>query len=388
MTPAVEAAKRAGIEFRLHEYEGVEVGDGDYAVAVAAAVGRPAEQLFKTLVASVDGRLEVFVVPADRQLDLRAVGKRTTLAAQADAERATGYVVGGISPLGQRRRLPTTVDESALAWDTILVSAGRRGLQIELAPDDLVRLTVRTSRRWRRDDTQRRAPHRLCTSRRRDPCRGRSRSRRDRERFPRRRRRRLRRRDAARDGRTARSRRRASRLPRAAGLERLGSWGPQGPETSRVSGCFEEIPFELIWWSREYADAAINVGVARRGRDRERRLATDVRPPRRLAGAAQPLPGRARCGADRGRGADVGRVRGSGPSDDRAARRAALARRTDGRRRGARPPDGLRDQQRPGSRRPSGSRCAPRPSRSSRPGSPSESRRRSPSPTPCAHSSS
>ena len=141
MTPAVEAAKRAGIEFRLHEYEGVEVGDGDYAVAVAAAVGRPAEQLFKTLVASVDGRLEVFVVPAGRQLDLRAVGKRTTLAPQADAERSTGYVVGGISPLGQRRRLPTTIDESALAWETILVSAGKRGLQIELAPGDLVQLT-------------------------------------------------------------------------------------------------------------------------------------------------------------------------------------------------------------------------------------------------------
>jgi len=141
MTPAVQAAKRAGIEFRLHEYEGVEVGEGDYAVAVAAAVGRSPAQLFKTLVASVDGRLEVFVVPADRQLDLRAVGKRTTLAAHADAERATGYVVGGISPLGQRRRLPTTVDESALAWDTVLVSAGKRGLQIELAPGDLVQLT-------------------------------------------------------------------------------------------------------------------------------------------------------------------------------------------------------------------------------------------------------
>jgi len=141
MTPAVEAAKRAGIEFRLHEYDGVEVGEGDYAVAVATAIGRPPEQLFKTLVASVDGRLEVFVVPADRQLDLRAVGKRTKLALQAEAERATGYVVGGISPLGQRRRLPMTVDESALAWDTILVSAGKRGLQIELAPRDLVRLT-------------------------------------------------------------------------------------------------------------------------------------------------------------------------------------------------------------------------------------------------------
>ena len=141
MTPAVEAAKRAGIQFRLHEYERVEVGEGDYALAVAAAVGRPPEQLFKTLVASVDGRLEVFVVPADRQLDLRAVGKRTKLAAQPEAERATGYVIGGISPLGQRRTLPTTVDESALAWATILVSAGKRGLQIELAPNDLVRLT-------------------------------------------------------------------------------------------------------------------------------------------------------------------------------------------------------------------------------------------------------
>jgi Cys-tRNA(Pro)/Cys-tRNA(Cys) deacylase len=141
MTPAVQAATRAGIEFRLHEYGGVEVGEGDYAVAVAAAVGHPADQLFKTLVASVDGRLEAFVVPADRQLDLRAVGKRTTLATQADAERATGYVVGGISPLGQRRRLPITIDQSALAWDTILVSAGKRGLQIELAPADLVQLT-------------------------------------------------------------------------------------------------------------------------------------------------------------------------------------------------------------------------------------------------------
>ena len=80
-------------------------------------------------------------MPAGRQLDLRAVGKRTSLAAQADAERATGYVVGGISPLGQRRHLPTTIDDSALAWETILVSAGRRGLQIELAPSDLVQLT-------------------------------------------------------------------------------------------------------------------------------------------------------------------------------------------------------------------------------------------------------
>ena len=141
MTPAVEAAKRAGVEFRLHEYDGVEVGDGDYALAVAAALDQPAARLFKTLVALVDGKLEVFVVPADRQLDLRAAGKGVTLADRVAAERATGYVIGGISPLGQRKRLPTTIDSSALEWETLFVSAGRRGLQIELAPADLVALT-------------------------------------------------------------------------------------------------------------------------------------------------------------------------------------------------------------------------------------------------------
>jgi Cys-tRNA(Pro)/Cys-tRNA(Cys) deacylase len=140
VTPAVDAAKRAGIAYTLHEYEGVDVGDGDYAVAVAEALSRPAGQLFKTLVASIDGKLAVFIVPADKQLDLRAVGKRAAMADRAQAERATGYVVGGISPLGQRRRLPATLDDSALEWETILVSAGRRGLQIELAPADLVSL--------------------------------------------------------------------------------------------------------------------------------------------------------------------------------------------------------------------------------------------------------
>jgi Cys-tRNA(Pro)/Cys-tRNA(Cys) deacylase len=141
MTPAIEAAKRAGITFELHEYEGVEVGDGDYATAVAEALDRPPAQLYKTLVAKVDGELAVIVIPADRQLDLRAVGKRAELAAKAEAERATGYVVGGISPLGQRKRLPATVDASVYEWETILVSAGRRGLQIELAPSDLIALT-------------------------------------------------------------------------------------------------------------------------------------------------------------------------------------------------------------------------------------------------------
>jgi Cys-tRNA(Pro)/Cys-tRNA(Cys) deacylase len=141
MTPAVEAAKRAGITFELHEYEGVEVGDGDYATAVAEALERPPAQLYKTLVAKVDGELAVFIIPADQQLDLRAAGKRAELAPKAEAERATGYVVGGISPLGQRKRLPATIDASVYEWETILVSAGRRGLQIELAPSDLIALT-------------------------------------------------------------------------------------------------------------------------------------------------------------------------------------------------------------------------------------------------------
>ncbi len=144
MTPAVEAARKAGIEFSLHEYGGVDVDEGDYAVAVAHALGREPAQLFKTLVASVAESLRVFVVPADRQLDLRAAGKRAQLADRALAERTTGYVVGGISPLAQRKRLPTAVDESALVWETILVSAGRRGLQIELCPQDLVELTGAT----------------------------------------------------------------------------------------------------------------------------------------------------------------------------------------------------------------------------------------------------
>ena len=146
MTPAVAAAKRAGIEFRLHEYEDASYGESDYAVAVARELGFDPARVFKTLVASVDGQLRVFVVPSDRQLDLRAVGKRAQMADRVAAERATGYVAGGISPLGQRKRLPLTLDESALAFDTILVSAGKRGLQIELAPADLMRLTSAETR--------------------------------------------------------------------------------------------------------------------------------------------------------------------------------------------------------------------------------------------------
>ena len=139
MTPAVVAAERAGIPFTLHEYEH-EAGAA-YGLEAAAKTGVDAARVFKTLVVSQDGALSVAIVPVAAQLDLRALGKRAALADRAAAERATGYVHGGISPLGQRKRLPTLLDESALAFETIFVSAGRRGLEIELAPDDLVRLT-------------------------------------------------------------------------------------------------------------------------------------------------------------------------------------------------------------------------------------------------------
>jgi Cys-tRNA(Pro)/Cys-tRNA(Cys) deacylase len=140
VTPAVEAARRAGIPFTLHEYDVIPHGTRDHAAAVARKLGVEPARLFKTLVASIDDDLRVFVVPSDRELDLRAVGKRAKLADPVRAERATGYVVGGISPLGQRRLLPTVVDDSALGFETILVSAGRRGLQIELDPRELIRL--------------------------------------------------------------------------------------------------------------------------------------------------------------------------------------------------------------------------------------------------------
>lgn len=139
-TPAIAAAEQAGIPFELHEYDHDPAADA-YGLEAAEKLGVDPARLFKTLVVSVDGALAVACVPAAAQLDLKGLGKRTALADKTHAERATGYVAGGISPLGQRRRLPTHVDASALEHDTILVSAGRRGLQIELDPRDLVRLT-------------------------------------------------------------------------------------------------------------------------------------------------------------------------------------------------------------------------------------------------------
>jgi Cys-tRNA(Pro)/Cys-tRNA(Cys) deacylase len=121
-----------------------------YGEAAASALGVDPARVFKTLVAVADGRLVVGVVPVSSTLDLKALaaavgGRRAVLAEQAAAERATGYVVGGISPLGQRSRLPTVVDASVSRWPTVYVSAGRRGLQVELDPADLIRLTNATA---------------------------------------------------------------------------------------------------------------------------------------------------------------------------------------------------------------------------------------------------
>ncbi len=129
----------------MHAYE-VDPSSASYGEAAAAALGIEPERMLKTLLAVVDGRLVCGVVPVAGSLDLKALatavgGKRGVMAEPAAAERATGYVVGGISPLGQRTRLPTVVDETAELFDTVFVSAGRRGLSVQLAPAELLRLT-------------------------------------------------------------------------------------------------------------------------------------------------------------------------------------------------------------------------------------------------------
>ena len=139
-TPAIVAATRAGLVFSVHEYEH-DPRAASYGLEAAEKLGLAPARVFKTLVADVDGTLTVAVLPVEARLDLRALGKRARMADPAAAERATGYVTGGISPLGQRRALPTVVDESAFEHETIHVSAGRRGLELELAPADLVELT-------------------------------------------------------------------------------------------------------------------------------------------------------------------------------------------------------------------------------------------------------
>ena len=139
-TPAIAAATRAGVAFTVHEYRH-DTRAESYGLEAVEKLGLEAARVFKTLVADVEGALTVAVVPVEAQLDLRALGKRARMAEAAAAERATGYVAGGISPLGQRRTLPTVVDASALDHETIHVSAGRRGVELELAPTDLVELT-------------------------------------------------------------------------------------------------------------------------------------------------------------------------------------------------------------------------------------------------------
>lgn len=142
-TRATLLLSRAHVPHVVHAYE---PGPGPYGLAAAAALGIEPERLFKTLVVELDGRLVCAVVPSSGTLDLKLLaaalgGKRASLADQAAAERSTGYVVGGISPLGQRAVLPTVVDASATGHASVFVSAGRRGLSAELPPVELVRLT-------------------------------------------------------------------------------------------------------------------------------------------------------------------------------------------------------------------------------------------------------
>ncbi|MFF8626948.1 Cys-tRNA(Pro) deacylase [Streptomyces werraensis] len=144
-TPATMALTAAGVPFTVHSYDH-DPSHPSYGEEAAEAMGVSPDRVFKTLVADVDGALTVAVVPVAGQLDLKALasaagGKRASMADPALAERTTGYVRGGISPLGQRKKLPTVLDESATRHETICVSAGRRGLEVELAPADLATLT-------------------------------------------------------------------------------------------------------------------------------------------------------------------------------------------------------------------------------------------------------
>lgn len=145
-TPATVALTAAGVDFTVHEYAH-DARAESYGLEAAEAMGVDPGRVFKTLFADLDGALVVGVVPVAGQLDLKALaraldGRKAAMADPKAAERATGYVVGGISPLGQRKTHPTVVDASALDHETVFVSAGRRGLEVELSPAELVRLTA------------------------------------------------------------------------------------------------------------------------------------------------------------------------------------------------------------------------------------------------------
>jgi Cys-tRNA(Pro)/Cys-tRNA(Cys) deacylase len=144
-TPATRVLAQAGVPHVLRTYAH-DPRHGSYGMEAAEVLGVEPGRVFKTLLADVDGSLVVGVVPVDTQLDLKLLaatvgGKRAAMAEVARAERATGYVAGGISPLGQRNAHPTVVDDSALAHASVLVSGGRRGLDVELAPEHLIELT-------------------------------------------------------------------------------------------------------------------------------------------------------------------------------------------------------------------------------------------------------
>ncbi len=149
MTPAVVAARRAGVTCQVREYRHDPAAQS-FGLEAAEALGVDSSKVFKTLVASLaTGDLAVAVIPVNTQLDLKALAnatgtKKAVMADRQAAERATGYVIGGISPLGQRRRLTTVVDASALTHGQVYVSGGRRGLEIALDPRDLVNLTDAT----------------------------------------------------------------------------------------------------------------------------------------------------------------------------------------------------------------------------------------------------
>jgi len=142
MTPAVNYAKKAKIKFKLQRYEHDE-SLSSFGEEAASKLNVSKDQVFKTLVVSLDDKeLAIAVVPVSKQLDLKACAalfgvKKCQMADQKDVERSTGYVVGGVSPLGQKKKLRTVIDKTALSHNTIYISAGRRGLQIELSPKDL-----------------------------------------------------------------------------------------------------------------------------------------------------------------------------------------------------------------------------------------------------------
>lgn len=146
MTPGIRQAEKAGIPFKIKEYQH-DPNSTSYGEEAANALGVPQTEVFKTLLAqSNDGKLVVAVVPVAGTLDLKALAKacgckKMEMADPVKAEKTTGYVVGGISPLGQKKRLPTFIDNSAQALKTMHVSAGKRGLEISLQPEDLLQLT-------------------------------------------------------------------------------------------------------------------------------------------------------------------------------------------------------------------------------------------------------